>query len=279
MADEQQTSIASPAATGTASTEAPVSSPAIPSAPAVETVPETLVTGNVLGDSAADPVEPVKTEAAAEAKVETKPEVKEPVKHATEAPVEGEAAKIVEAQVLPVYEEFKLPEGINLNKEQLGEFNKLLGQIETGKLDHAGMQEAGQKLVDLATKATTDSINRLNDYYVQFHENQKNEWFEAFKKDPEMGGENMDKTVSALREAVESYGGDEKQIAEFRSVMKDTGVGNHPAVIRILNNMAQKIAKYTTEVDTAGAQRMVPGRSPAPNKVKDYQRFYAGGNS
>lgn len=281
MTDEPQVSTATPPSAAPVVVETPVSSPAlspetVSSAPAVETATEAAAIENVLGDSAAPAVaEPVKTETPAE----IKPEVKEEAKPTTETPVEGEAAKATEAPVLPTYEDFKLPDGINLDKEQVSEFSKLLGEIESGKLDHAGFQEKGQQLIDLATKATSESITRLNDYYVQFHENQKKEWFESFKKDPEMGGENLDKTVSTLREAVESYGGDEKQIAEFRSVMKETGVGNHPAVIRILNNMAEKIAKYTTEGDTAGAQRMIPGRAPAPSKVKDYQRFYAGGNS
>lgn len=285
MADDQQVSPAPVVSAAPVVAESPVSVPIIDAA-AASAIPETdssapvveTVTENVLGDSAKPEVAPD----IAASPVEEKPEAKDPVKPETKTPADGEVKPDEEVKPeLPVYEEFKIPEGVNLDKEQIGEFTKLLGEIETGKLDHAGMQEAGQKLIDLATKATADSITRLNDYYVQFHENQKKEWFESFKKDPEMGGENLDKTVSTLREAVEQYAGNETQIAEFRSVMKDTGVGNHPAVIRILNNMAQKIQKYTTEADNGngGSNRIVPGQRPAPSKVKDYQRFYAGGNS
>jgi hypothetical protein len=175
--------------------------------------------------------------------------------------------------VLPVYEEFKLPDGYNVDPESIGEFSKLLGELEVaaGKLDHKGYQEAGQKLIDLGTKNVQQSIERLNDYYTQFHENQKKEWFESFKKDPEMGGEKLQETVSTLRNAVEQYGGTPEQISEFRKVMKETGVGNHPAVTRILYNMQQKINKYETE---NGGNRIVPGAKPAPSKVKPYQQFY-----
>ena len=55
--------------------------------------------------------------------------------------------------------------------------------------------------------------------------------------------------------------------------MKETGVGNHPAVIRILKNMDAKLRGYETE---AGGNRIVPAQKPAPSKVKDYQRFYTG---
>lgn len=278
---ETPQSVAAPAVTAPVDTT-PVSVEATPVVgtevitPAIEASVET----NVLGDA------PVKVEdATPDPKPEVKPEVKaEPVKDAPavetpkdEAVPEGDKPA---GAVLPVYEEWKLPEGVNLDKEPMEAFTKLLGEIEMGKFDHAGMQEAGQKLIDLATKSTTDSIERLNDYYVQFHENQKKEWFESFKKDPDMGGSNLDQTVGALREAVEAYGGTAEQISEFRKVMKETGVGNHPAVNRILHNMVQEINKYTTEADNGngGNNRIVPGQRPAPSKVKDYQRFYGNGS-
>lgn len=240
-------------------------------APAIETVAPTVaetptpsLSESVLGDT--KPSEVKKTEEAVKSDDKV-PESKTP-----------EKSEIVETKVeLPVYEPFKLPENVSLDKEPLDAFSKILGEIETGKLDHAGMQESGQKLIDLATKATTDSINRLNDYYVQFHENQKKEWFESFKKDPDMGGDKLETTVGMLRDAVENYGGTPEQISEFRQLMKETGVGNHPAVTRLLYNMQQKINKYTTEADNGngGSNRIVPGAKPAPSKIKDYQRFYS----
>jgi len=257
---------------------APVETPAAPAdAPAVETpavepvapadapidAPATE-SENILGD-------PDKKE---EAKPDAKPEGDKPADAPAETPVET---------VLPTYEDFKLPENYTADKESLSEFTKLLGEMETsaGKLDHAGYQDAGQKLIDLGTKAVQDSITRLNEYYTQFHENQKKEWFESFKKDPEMGGEKLQETVSVLRSSVEQYGGTPEQVAEFRQIMKDTGVGNHPAVTRILFNMQQKINKYETEADNGngGSNRIVPGAKPAPTKVKSYQQFYGGSNN
>lgn len=214
------------------------------------------ITESILGDEkpkeGSTLKEEVKTEAKTEEKVET--------------------SKVE----LPTYEAFTLPENVTLAKEPLDAFSKILGEIEVGKLDHAGMQAAGQKLIDLAAKNTVDTVNRLNDYYVNIHETQKKDWFEASKKDPELG--NGDDKVFAdiasnLRSSIDNYAGTSEQQKEFRTLMKDTGVGNHPALLRMLNNMQKKIDSYTKEKGNMA----VPAQAPAPSKVKPYQSFY--GNS
>lgn len=281
MVDITETAVTPAASTAAPISDAPVSPTSVTSdIPATESSSVAMATESTVA-------EPVKVEAEASTTIESvlgeakatevKPEAitvekKDTAKTEGDKPADVKAETLTEVKAeLPVYEPFKLPENVNLDKEALDAFTNILGEIETGKLDHLGMQEKGQALIDLATKATTDSINRLNDFYVQFHENQKKEWFENFKKDPDLGGAKLDETVGLLRDAVENYGGTAEQVKEFRQLMKDTGVGNHPALTRILYNMQQKINKYTTEGD---AQRMVPGGRPAPSKVKDYQRFY-----
>ncbi len=233
--------------------------------------PTPPVTESVLGDTKTPEAAKPATPEAGEKKADTK---------ADEKPTDAKGEKPTETKVeLPVYDEFKVPEGVTLEKEPLSAFTKILGEIETGKLDHAGIQAKGQELIDLATKSTVESINRLNDYYVQYHENQKKEWFEASKKDPDLGNGNEDTfggIASNLRTAIDEYAGNATQQAEFRQLMKETSVGNHPAMLRMLNNMDAKIKKYTTEGD---GNRMVTGVKPAPTKVKPYQMFYQGNNA
>lgn len=237
--------------------------------PVVEEVSKSETETNVLGDTG-------KTEVAIDDK-DTKAEVKP---DADTVKTESEKPEKVE---FPIYEEFKLPENVAMEKEPMEAFTKLIGEIEIGKLDHAAFQEKGQALVDMHIKGVQNSIDRLNDYYVKLHEKQKSDWFDSFKKDPELGGneEKVAATVGAVRDAIVNFGGDAKQVQEFRDVMTSTGVGSHPAVIRLINNMAAQIQKYTTESDNGngGSNRMVPASRPAPSKVKDYARFYAGSQS
>lgn len=259
----------------TPATDAPAATPdvVVETAPATEPAAEQTVIDapaeveveNVLGDDK----EPAKKDDAPEKKDAdvTKPDEAKP--DADPAP-------------LPAYD-FTIPENVSVEKEPLEAFTKLLGEIETSKLDHAALQERGQKLVDMHIKGVQESIQRLNDHYVQIHEANKKEWFEAFKKDPDLGNGNEDRTreiASNLREAIGQYGGTDAQQAEFRALMKETGVGNHPALLRMLNNMDAKIKKYTTEADNGngGTNRIVPAARPAPSKVKNYQQFYNGNN-
>lgn len=247
---------------------APVSEPAAPvtapepaaAATAAAPAPESKdAPTSVMGDAKPAEKTEAKSDVKPEAKAETKPETK------TDAAPEAKTET-----ALPIYEDFKFPENFGADKESLGEFTKLLGEIETGKFDHKSMQEKGQALVDLGIKAVNQSIERLNDYYVQIHEKQKTDWFDSFKKDPEIGGDHVKATISNIGDAIETYGGSPEQIKELRTQMNESGYGNYPPLLRLINNMQAKINSYTKE--TQGG--IIPGQRPAPSKVKPYQSFY-----
>ncbi len=206
-------------------------------------------------------------------KTETKPEAK------TEAPAgadtktaEGSTQAPAETKVeLPTYE-IKFPDGITVDKEPLDAFTKLFAEIETGKLDHKAFQEKAQNLADMHVQALNKTIERYTDSLVQIHDKQKVEWFEGFKKDAEIGGENIGNTTGNIRDAIDNFGGSKTQIKELRDQMVQSGYGNYTPLLRLLNNMQTKINSYTKE-KTGG---IVPGSAPAPVKTKDYQRFYGG---
>lgn len=290
MADGQDTTITAPApaavstavapetpvvATPAVSTEAPASSEAVVANPTVSpavttaTVPATETT--IV--PAKQPDAATSATGSPEAKIENPlGEDKSAVKKTDENPVEKVAElKTPEKVELPTYEEFNLPENVKLEGDTLNEFTKILGELETGKLDHKGYQDYGQKLIDFGTKAVTDSITRLNESYVQIHQNNQKARFEALKADAELGGDKLEGTISALQKSIAEYGGTETQIAEFRKEVTEAGLGASPAISRLIYNMQQKINKYTTE---GNGNRIVPGAKPAPSKVKDYQKFY-----
>ncbi len=215
---------AAPAITPSVDSSASTSSPATEgSAPAVEAKAESSAPATLLGA----PEKPV-----AEVKKD------EPAKPAEgEKPVaEGEAtSEVAPAEIpTPTYEAFKLPEGFTADEAKLGEFTSLLGKLELAKGDHATTQEIGQALMDRHVAEVTSVAERMKEAYQNAWTKQTNDWKEAFIKDPEIGGNRQETTVNSALEFIRRHGGSPEQQAEFRGLMQSTGIGNHPAMIRIL---------------------------------------------
>lgn len=210
---------------------APVTAEVTPApAPAAEPVAEK----SLLGADLPKPAEPVKTEDKA-------PEAK------TDAPVElkkEEGAQSDEPAPPPTYEAFKLPEGITLEDSKLGEFTKELAEFQVKtKAEQAFVQEFGQKLVDRHVAEVKNTIDRLNEHYTKQWEKNKSDWKEAVMKDPELGGNRQETVIKAAKEFVRTHGGTEAQQQEFFALMDSTGLGNHPAMIRILSKAGMSMSE------------------------------------
>ncbi len=181
------------------------------------------------------------TEAApvSEVKTETKPETllgADKVETPAEKPVEvKEPEKPAEKQEIapPVYEPFKLPEGITVDDTKLGDFTKSLSDFElTSKASHEEVQKLGQSLID----RHMEEMTRYTESLTQAWEKQKTDWKDSFLKDPEFANR-TDTVVKSAIDAINVYGGDAKQQTEFRELMESSGLGNHPAMIRLLSNI------------------------------------------
>lgn len=158
---------------------------------------------------------------------------------------------------LPAFEAFKLPEGLTADSDAFTNLTKMLGEFEVKtKAEHAEVQAFGQSLVDRHVEQLNKTIKQVSDVWTQNWENQKKDWFESFKSDPEIGGNRMDTTLAAARQFIRTHGGTPKQQQEFRELMNVSGVGNHPAVIRLL----AKASKVMSE------GRPLPASSPVSDK-------------
>lgn len=176
---------------------------------------------------------------------------------AVEAP-KDEGSQSDEPAPLPSFESFTLPEGFTADEAQLGEFNKLLGEFENAtKADHAEMHKFGQSLLDRHIAELNNHAQKLNDFYKTSWEKQKNDWKESFLKDPDIGGNRQETTVKSALDFIRTHGGTEEQQTEFRNLMETSGVGNHPAMIRLLAkaNMAMSEGKPLPAVTPVASNR------------------------
>lgn len=242
------TATATPAPAPEAAPAAPVAAAAPTPAPAPETQPAVAVEAQAPAPEAVKPPETVLGEAldakpAPEAKpAETpKPEEKKAEVKPAEAP-KVEEKKATEGQSEepappPTYDPFTLPEGVTLDQERVNKFTDILRELETtGKADHAAVQQFGQKAVEFHIEEVKKAVTDLTTLYQQTWEKQKTEWKEAFLKDADIGGNRFQTTVDAARNFIRTHGGTPEQQQEFRNVMESSGLGNHPAVIRLLAN-------------------------------------------
>lgn len=170
------------------------------------------------------------------------------------APAEGDPKKEEGSQSdktapqPPTYEQFKLEEGVTFDQAKLGEFTNLLAEIETAKGDHSKMQEAGQKLIDKHVAEVKSALQKQQDYIMQAVEKQKNDWLAAFENDAEIGKNQKETTVEYARQFITNYAGNDVQQQEFRELMRSSGIGNHPAMIRLLATAMKSMTKEGSPV-------------------------------
>lgn len=149
--------------------------------------------------------------------------------------------------VRPTYEAFKLPDGIQVQEEQLSEFTNDLAEFELGARDHVSTQEFGQKLLDkhiaLVTEAVTNAVKQATDGGKAAELAKHNEWREQTKKDPILGGNRLETTKADALKFVRMHGGTAAQQQEFIQLMNETGVGNHPAMIRMLAQAGKNMSE------------------------------------
>lgn len=241
--------ISAPAAPAPAAAPAaPIAEPApVPAAP--EAKPSLLGT---------EPEAPVVPEAPKEGDVkpeDKKPEEAKPEGDKPEAEKPAEEGKPEEAPpaegVLPVFEAFKLPEGFTADEKALGEFNKMLGELEiSGKPDHLKMQEFGQKAVEMAAQQIQANAKAVTDYYISLHEKTVADEFEALRKDPLIGNgdeKTFEKYGRDMANFLQRNGGTKQEVSAFRKYVDERGVGNSLPIARLLANLKAKIDKYETE--------------------------------
>lgn len=267
MADEAQPTLA--LETSPAATSAPVASAPAPAAvdvvaaPAAE-APVTIAPAPIIEDAPALDKPDAQSLLSAEPEVE-KP-VDAPVEKPVDAPVEDKPSDAVtetptEAAVLPTYEPFTLPEGFTAN-EAVNNFTKELAEFEASKPDHTKFQEFGQKLMDSHIEALDKALKDQTNYFIQLNDRQKASDLESLRNDPVIGKGGDAEAFQAFGKDFVNFiarnGGTKEEVTAFREFTKERGVDNALPIIRVINNLKNKIERYEKE-----ASSILPGTKPA----------------
>lgn len=198
----------------------PVAEVAAPVVEAVVEAPEPVV-----AEPAAPEAEPV--EAAPEEKVAEPAAEPAPVE-AKPAEAQPEAAPLV---VAPVYEDFKLPEGLQAAPEQISSFHEVLGK-------HGLSQEAGQELMDLHASALQSAHEAMQQQQRDVFSETRQQWVKDFDK---QAGNRRDTILNDAKFAIHNLVKDTKERAALHDVLAFTGAGDHPAVVNLLAKAGKKL--------------------------------------
>lgn len=125
------------------------------------------------------------------------------------------------------YEDFTIPEGMEMDAEVLGEFKDFAKELNLP-------QDKAQKIVDFQTKLATKQAEEYQAAVVK----QSQEWAASIKNDPEIGGENYEKSVASAIKVIQSFGD-----PALTELLNQSGLGNHPALFKFCHRISAAISE------------------------------------
>lgn len=130
------------------------------------------------------------------------------------------------------YEPFTAPEGTALDAAVMTEF-------ETAARELNLPQDAAQKLIDkmapVMAKQQTAQLEQL-----------RTDWAAASTSDKEFGGDKLTENLGFARKAMDTFG-----TPELKTMLNETGLGNHPDVVRFMVRAGKAISE--DKIVTSGA--------------------------
>jgi hypothetical protein len=148
-----------------------------------------------------------------------------------------------------------------LDDASLNTFKEVLG----GELPP---QERGQRLVDMHLAELQRHVQATADNQVKVWNDTQAQWKDAVKADPELGGNRFQTTIQTCISAVNRFGGNAQQRAELLQALDFTGAGNNPAIIRLITNMASRLAEGSPVTQSA---------APKQPQTREQRRYNASG--
>lgn len=154
----------------------------------------------------------------------------------------AEAKAEAKPQAAPEKYEFKAPEGRTFDSEVLTAYSEVARELNLS-------QEAAQRVLDaMAPKMAERQMAQI--------EAVKAEWANSSKTDKEFGGEKLSENLSTAKKALDAFG-----TTELRTLLNESGLGNHPEVIRFMVRAGKAISEDRFVAGTKGTAKPAGPRS------------------
>jgi hypothetical protein len=171
----------------------------------------------------------------------------------------GQDASANKEGVPETYAEFKVPEGATLDAALIAEVTPIFKELGLS-------QDAAQKLVEFQAKHSIASEAKLNKAVADM----RAEWRDAIKADPAIGAD-LEKTKTAIGRLKSQLPAEIR--TSFDDAMNLTGMGDHPAIVRGLFELA-KLVNEGTPVTGSGPSELGQNRSGQPTRPTAAQALY-----
>lgn len=151
------------------------------------------------------------------------------------------------------YEDFAMPEGVEISEEAAGELKTLAKELNLSQKD-------AQRIADLGAKQAA----RLAEQPSKVLAEARTEWEKQSRTDKEFGGKNVDTNLGVAKKAMDAYG-----TPELKTLLRESALGNHPEVIRFMFRVGKAISEDT----------MVRGKGADTPKAKSHAEVLYGDNN
>ncbi len=126
----------------------------------------------------------------------------------------------------------------------------LLAQAEP-LLKEAGLtNEQANAILPIAPKIMAKVQDAAIAQVIEAGQTQSREWLEAFRADPDIGGNKVDETTHLAAKGMDALGYTEGH--PFRTALTQSGFGNHPDMIRAFRALGQMVGEDGTFVRSGG---------------------------
>lgn len=172
-----------------------------------------------------------------------------------EAPKPGDKPATETPKPEEVVYEFKVPEGVKLDGEALD-------AVKATAKEFGLTAEQAQKVVDLGVKQAQAFQTQMAEHSKQVAE----QWATDTKNDKEFGGDKLPENLATAKRALDTFG-----TPELKKLLNDSGLGNHPEIIRVFVKAGKAISE-DGKLITGSAGNPARADKPIENRLYPNQK-------
>lgn len=137
--------------------------------------------------------------------------------------------------------ELAAPEGFTLEPETTAAFEGVARELNL-------TNDQANKLVPLGAQL----VQKVQAQQTEAHQQQVAQWAEDTKADKEIGGEKFDASLAVALKARDRFA-----TPELKTLMDQTGLGNHPEIVRLFHRIGTAISDdtFVQATSASGAQK------------------------